>query len=50
MVREGTGILSESPGEFYPKKLGILTGGFIIKTVYCPKGFPGGSDGNESTG
>ena len=29
---------SQNPlGEFYPKKLGILTGGFVVKTVYVPR-------------
>ena len=48
VVRKGTRILSESPGEFYPKKLGILTGGFVVRTVYVPRASPGGSDGKES--
>ena len=37
VVRKGTRSLSESPGEFYPKKLGILTGGFVVRTVYVPR-------------
>ena len=48
-VRKGARILSESPGGILPQEAGDPNWRFCCKNCICPKGFPGGSDGKETT-